>query len=111
MKTVLKSMCSICMGALAMAAFAQQPPADGAAEKQKRYSEALIQQTEMESKAQYTGDDEAIRRRLDLPPKLPPFERWNPPAAQTREPPQQPSSAAAIQPTQARPDSQPKAEP
>jgi hypothetical protein len=48
--------------------------------KQQSYSRALEEQDVLEKKAIYHGDDPIVRRRLNLPPKLPSFEQWNPTA-------------------------------
>jgi hypothetical protein len=48
--------------------------------KQQSYSRALEEQDILEKKAIYHGDDPIVRRRLNLPPKLPSFEQWNPTA-------------------------------
>ena len=46
--------------------------------KQQSYGRALEEQDVLEKKAIYHGDDPIVRRRLNLPPKLPSFEQWNP---------------------------------
>jgi len=48
--------------------------------KQQSYNRALEEQDVLEKKAIYHGDDPIVRRRLNLPPKLPSFEQWNPTA-------------------------------
>jgi len=48
--------------------------------KQQSYGRALEEQDVLEKKAIYHGDDPIVRRRLNLPPKLPSFEQWNPTA-------------------------------
>ena len=48
--------------------------------KQQAYGRALEEQDILERKAIYHGDDPIVRRRLNLPPKLPSFEQWNPTA-------------------------------
>jgi hypothetical protein len=48
--------------------------------KQQSYGRALEEQNILEKKAIYHGDDPIVRRRLNLPPKLPSFEQWNPTA-------------------------------
>ncbi len=48
--------------------------------KQQSYSRALEEQDVLEKKAIYHGDDPIVRKRLNLPPKLPSFEQWNPTA-------------------------------
>jgi hypothetical protein len=78
--TLSKLLCCVCLLAFAAVGVAQQPLADGAGEKLRLYNEAVKLQAEQEARAQYSGDDEIIRRRLDLPPKLPPFEQWTAPA-------------------------------
>ncbi len=47
-------------------------------EKIQLYNQALSQQNLLEEKVQYSGDDEIIRSRLNLPPKLPPLDKWSP---------------------------------
>ena len=41
------------------------------------YARAQQQMARLEKAAQYTGDDEIVRRRMGLPPKLPPIEQWD----------------------------------
>ena len=48
--------------------------------RQQSYGRALEEQDVLEKKAIYHGDDPIVRRRLNLPPKLPSFEQWNPTA-------------------------------
>ena len=48
--------------------------------KQQAYNRALEEQDVLEKKSIYHGDDPIVRRRLNLPPKLPSFEQWNPTA-------------------------------
>ena len=48
--------------------------------KQQSYGRALEEQDILEKKAIYHGDDPIVRKRLNLPPKLPSFEQWNPTA-------------------------------
>ena len=48
--------------------------------KQQSYGRALEEQNVLEKKAIYHGDDPIVRKRLNLPPKLPSFEQWNPTA-------------------------------
>lgn len=48
--------------------------------KQQSYGRALEEQNILEKKAIYHGDDPIVRKRLNLPPKLPSFEQWNPTA-------------------------------
>jgi len=48
--------------------------------KQQSYGRALEEQDVLEKKAIYHGDDPIVRKRLNLPPKLPSFEQWNPTA-------------------------------
>ena len=44
--------------------------------KKQKYQELSIEIENLETKAQYSGDDETIRSRLKLPPKLPPYDQW-----------------------------------
>jgi hypothetical protein len=44
--------------------------------KKQKYQELSIEIENLEFKAQYSGDDETIRSRLKLPPKLPPYDQW-----------------------------------
>ena len=46
------------------------------AEFQDRYEQAIKEQDESELRVQYSGDDEMIRKRLNLPPKIGAFEEW-----------------------------------
>ena len=48
--------------------------------KKQSYGRALEEQDILEKKAIYHGDDPIVRKRLNLPPKLPSFEQWNPTA-------------------------------
>lgn len=48
--------------------------------KKQSYGRALEEQDVLEKKAIYHGDDPIVRKRLNLPPKLPSFEQWNPTA-------------------------------
>lgn len=41
------------------------------------YARAQAQMAKLEKAAQYTGDDEIVRSRMGLPPKLPPIEQWD----------------------------------
>jgi len=41
------------------------------------YADAQAMMANLEKAAQYTGDDEIIRYRMGLPPKLPPIEQWD----------------------------------
>lgn len=41
------------------------------------YARAQQQMANLEKAAQYTGDDEIVRGRMGLPPKLPPIEQWD----------------------------------
>lgn len=43
----------------------------------KEYARAQQQMARLEKAAQYTGDDEIVRQRMGLPPKLPPIEQWD----------------------------------
>lgn len=47
-----------------------------AADPQK-YADAQQMMANLEKAAQYTGDDEIVRNRMGLPPKLPPIEQWD----------------------------------
>ena len=47
-----------------------------AADPQK-YADAQQMMANLEKAAQYTGDDEIVRSRMGLPPKLPPIEQWD----------------------------------
>jgi hypothetical protein len=60
-----------CFSLLLPSAFSQ--PMD---EKRNQYQFEKIKIEELEKKAQYSGDDEIIRARSNLPPKLPSFEDW-----------------------------------
>ena len=44
--------------------------------KRNLYEQEKIKIEKLEKDAQYTGDDELIRKRMNLPPKLPSFEQW-----------------------------------
>jgi hypothetical protein len=48
--------------------------------KHQAYNDALEKQYILEKKAIYHGNDPIVRHRLNLPPKLPSFEQWNPTA-------------------------------
>jgi len=48
--------------------------------KHQSYKDALEKQYILENKAIYHGSDPIVRQRLNLPPKLPSFEQWNPTA-------------------------------
>jgi len=54
-------------------------------ERKLRYGQEKSRIEELENKAQYHGDDEVIRKRLDLPPKILPFELWEPQAIKREE--------------------------
>ncbi len=41
------------------------------------YADAQAMMANLEKAAQYTGDDEIVRSRMGLPPKLPPIEKWD----------------------------------
>ena len=41
------------------------------------YARAQQQMANLEKAAKYTGDDEIVRGRMGLPPKLPPIEQWD----------------------------------
>lgn len=41
------------------------------------YARAQQQMANLEKAAQYSGDDEIVRQRMGLPPKLPPIEQWD----------------------------------
>ena len=41
------------------------------------YARAQQQMANLERAAQYSGDDEIVRQRMGLPPKLPPIEQWD----------------------------------
>jgi hypothetical protein len=41
------------------------------------YARAQQQMANLEKAAKYTGDDEIVRSRMGLPPKLPPIEQWD----------------------------------
>ena len=41
------------------------------------YARAQQQMDRLEKAAKYTGDDEIVRGRMGLPPKLPPIEQWD----------------------------------
>lgn len=56
-------------------AFPQTFP-DDAIKQRSLYDQALTQQSDLEAKAQYNGDDVIVRNRFNLPPKLPSFENW-----------------------------------
>lgn len=47
------------------------------AKTQADYTRAQQQMDRLEKAAQYTGDDEIVRGRMGLPPKLPPFDQWD----------------------------------
>ncbi len=47
------------------------------AKTQADYARAQQQMDRLEKAAQYTGDDEIVRGRMGLPPKLPPFDQWD----------------------------------
>jgi LysM repeat protein len=55
---------------------AEQGSGDATA-KQKEYSRAQAQMDRLEKAAQYTGDDEIVRSRMGLPPKLPAVDQWD----------------------------------
>lgn len=46
--------------------------------KKQSYTRALEEQEIREKLVAYHGDDPIVRNRLNLPPKLPSFEQWNP---------------------------------
>jgi hypothetical protein len=44
--------------------------------KRNLYEQEKIRIEKLEKDAQYSGDDEFVRKRMNLPPKLPSFEQW-----------------------------------
>jgi hypothetical protein len=44
--------------------------------KRNLYEQEKIRIEKLENDAQYKGDDELVRKRMNLPPKLPSFEQW-----------------------------------
>lgn len=46
-------------------------------EKEKEYARAQAQMARLEKAAQYSGDDEVVRQRMGLPPKLPHVSQWD----------------------------------
>ena len=48
--------------------------------KRNLYEQEKIRIEKLEKDAQYSGDDEFVRKRMNLPPKLPSFEQRNPTA-------------------------------
>jgi peptidoglycan hydrolase-like protein with peptidoglycan-binding domain len=46
-------------------------------EKEKEYARAQQQMDRLEKAAKYSGDDEVVRSRMGLPPKLPSIDQWD----------------------------------
>lgn len=46
-------------------------------DKEKEYARAQQQMARLEKAAKYSGDDEIVRQRMGLPPKLPSIDQWD----------------------------------
>lgn len=46
-------------------------------DKEKEYARAQQQMDRLEKAAKYSGDDEIVRKRMGLPPKLPSIDQWD----------------------------------